>query len=79
MAAGVGFHGFFLTAAADVRVQRIGLRQADPSDATEAVARGQEDIDTGAIDWALIDASGTPAETLARAAPLLRPSQRCNT
>jgi uncharacterized protein len=72
-AAGIDFHGLFLTAAPEVRVQRIGLRRGDASDATEAVALGQETIDPGAIDWPLIDASGTPDETSARAkANLLR-------
>jgi aminoglycoside phosphotransferase family enzyme/predicted kinase len=79
VAVGVGFHGFFLTAAPDIRVQRIGLRRADASDATEAVARDQEDIDTGRMDWPLIDASGTPGETLARAAQHLPRFQRCST
>ena len=65
-AAGVDFHGVFLTATPEVRVQRIGLRGADASDATAQVARSQEDIDTGRMDWALLDASGTPDETLAR-------------
>ena len=65
-AAGVDFHGVFLTATPELRVQRIGLRGADASDATAQVARSQEDIDTGRMDWALLDASGTPDETLAR-------------
>jgi hypothetical protein len=56
-------------------VQRIGLRHADPSDATEDVARGQEAIDTGRMDWPLIDASGTTGETLARAATFLLASK----
>ncbi|HEY0853060.1 MAG TPA: AAA family ATPase [Bradyrhizobium sp.] len=72
-AAGTGFHGLFLTASPEVRVQRIGLRRGDASDATEAVALGQEAIDPGAIDWQLIDASGTPGETLARAKAHLPP------
>ena len=72
-AAGINFHGLFLTAAPEVRVQRIGLRRGDASDATEAVALGQEAIDPGAIDWQLVDASGTPDETLARAEPHLSP------
>lgn len=65
-AAGVPLHGVFLNAAPEVRMQRIGLRHADASDATEAVALAQETIDPGLIDWPLIDASGTPAQTLAR-------------
>jgi len=69
--AGVEFHGLFLTAAPDVRAQRIGSRQSDASDATADVARGQENIDTGKMDWPLIDASGTSGETLARAAAFL--------
>ena len=78
-AAGVDFHGVFLAAAPEVRVQRIDARRADASDATAAVARHQESIDTGNIDWPLVDASGSPDETLALAAPHLCPSQRCNT
>lgn len=71
--AGVDFYGIFLDAAPDVRVRRIGLRLGDASDATEAVALNQEAIDLGPIDWALVDASGAPDETLARAARLLPP------
>lgn len=78
-AAGVAFHGVFLTATPAVRVQRIGLRRDDASDATADVARGQENIDIGNMDWFVIDASGTSDETLAHAARLLSASQRCNT
>ena len=79
MAAGIDFHGAFLTATPEVRMKRIGSRQDDPSDATADVAQRQEDIDTGKIDWPLIDASGTPEETLARAARHLPVPQRCKT
>ncbi len=72
-AAGVEFHGVFLTAPPDVRARRIGSRSADASDATAAVALGQEAIDLGAIDWPLVDASGTPDETMAHATPHLSP------
>ncbi|MBI5318413.1 bifunctional aminoglycoside phosphotransferase/ATP-binding protein [Bradyrhizobium sp.] len=78
-AAGIDFHGIFLVAAPEVRVQRIGSRRNDASDASQAVALSQEAIDPGAIDWPIVDASGTPDETLAHAAPHLPPSQRCNT
>lgn len=78
-AAGVDFRGVFLTAAPEIRVQRIGARRADASDATAAVALDQESIDSGAVDWPLIDASGSQEETLARAAPFLSPPQRCRT
>ena len=72
-AASVEFRGVFLTAPPEIRVQRVGSRQNDVSDANAEVARAQEDIDTGRMDWPLIDASGTPGETLARAAPHLSP------
>ncbi|MBX9828443.1 MAG: AAA family ATPase [Xanthobacteraceae bacterium] len=69
-AAGAGFHGLFLTADLATRVGRIGGRGPDASDADAAVARMQEDFATGDITWARVDASGTPAETLARARAL---------
>ncbi len=72
--ASVAFHGIFLTATPEVRVQRIGRRRADASDATADVARGQEDIDIGRMEWTLIDASGTSDQTLARAVRVLSPS-----
>lgn len=66
-ASGVRFSGLFLTADLATRVKRVGARVADASDADEAVARGQERYDLGALDWMQVDASGTPDETLARA------------
>jgi uncharacterized protein len=68
--AGVDFRGIFLTAAREIRMERIGRRRDDASDATEEVARLQEEIDVGRMDWGLVDASGTPDETLALALAL---------
>jgi aminoglycoside phosphotransferase family enzyme/predicted kinase len=70
-ATGVDFHGVFLTAPPEISVQRIGSRQNDASDATANVARAQEDIGTGKIDWALVDASGSSDQTLTEAARCL--------
>jgi predicted kinase len=66
-AAGVSFHGLFLTADLATRIDRVGLRHADASDADANVARAQEDYDLGNVDWNRIDASGRPEETLAQA------------
>jgi predicted kinase len=71
---GVPFRGIFLTADLPTRVARVSARAADASDADAAVARVQEDYDLGDFDsaWTIIDASGTPAETLARAKAALK-------
>jgi uncharacterized protein len=65
--AGAGFRGFFLVARLDTRLERVGTRKPDASDADAAVARKQEDFDIGAISWRIIDASGRPDETLNKA------------
>ena len=64
---GARFHGLFLTADLATRVKRVGAREADASDADAKVARQQEHYGIGALDWRPVDASGTPADTLARA------------
>ena len=71
-ALGAPFHGLFLTADLATRIARVGSRSHDASDADAAVAHRQESYDLGMIDWARIDASGTPEETLARARAALR-------
>ncbi|WP_454631467.1 bifunctional aminoglycoside phosphotransferase/ATP-binding protein [Bradyrhizobium cenepequi] len=63
---GVDFSGIFLVAETSVRLARIGVRGNDASDATRDVALFQESIDIGAVDWAIVDASGTPEQTLER-------------
>jgi predicted kinase len=65
------FHGLFLTADLETRLKRIGGRGLDASDADAAVARQQEEFDIGAMNWNAVDASGTPAQTLANARAVL--------
>jgi aminoglycoside phosphotransferase family enzyme/predicted kinase len=69
--AGADFCGFFLTVDLKTRIQRIGGRGPDASDATAEVARQQQEFDLGSVTWNTVDASGTPDQTLARARALL--------
>jgi uncharacterized protein len=66
-ATAVKFHGLFLAADLPVRLQRVGQRAGDASDADADVARKQEEFVTGAVTWTHIDAAGAPAQTLANA------------
>jgi uncharacterized protein len=62
------FDGLFLQADLPTRLKRIAARKNDASDANAEVAKLQERHDIGALtDWATIDASGSPAQTLAEA------------
>jgi len=70
---GADFRPIFLTAELDVRLSRVASRRHDASDATGEVARGQEDDDIGGLDWPLVDASGSPRQTLERSTALLAP------
>jgi uncharacterized protein len=69
--AGVRFRGLYLTADLATRLARVGRRERDASDADAAIARQQEEYALGPMDWTIVDASGTPAQTLARAKDLL--------
>ena len=71
-AAGAPFRGLFLTADLASRVARVGGRVLDASDADAAVARMQEQYDLGRLEWASVDASGTPEETLRNAQSALQ-------
>jgi aminoglycoside phosphotransferase family enzyme/predicted kinase len=61
------FAGLFLTADLQSRLERIGARTGDASDANAAVVQEQEKFELGRINWARVDASGTPEETFIRA------------
>jgi uncharacterized protein len=69
---GVALHGLFLTADLNTRLDRVGGRKRDASDADAAVAQAQERYDVGRLDWTPVDASGTPETTLARARAALK-------
>ncbi len=72
---GKAFQGLFLAADLSLRLARVSARKADASDADAAVALAQEQYDLGPRDWPKIDASGTQAETLARARAALQMSE----
>lgn len=63
----VTFRGIFLTAPLTTRLERLGKRVGDASDADAKVARQQENLGLGDIEWPLVDASGSRDETLERA------------
>jgi hypothetical protein len=65
------FVGLFLTADLATRLARIGQRRGDASDATRDVALKQETFALGAVEWHLIDASGTAGDTLRQASACL--------
>jgi aminoglycoside phosphotransferase family enzyme/predicted kinase len=67
----VRFAAFFLTADLATRQRRVGRREGDASDATPEIARAQENFDIGSIDWAVVDAGGTPEQTLQKCLSLL--------
>ena len=60
----IRFVGFFLVTDLATRLSRVGRREGDASDATPEITGRQEKYRIGAVDWAVIDASGTPEQTL---------------
>ncbi|MGA8078952.1 MAG: AAA family ATPase [Xanthobacteraceae bacterium] len=66
-AAEVDFSGLFLVTNLETRLQRIGSRGPDASDADAVIARQQEEFDLNSLAWTKIDASGSPDQTLANA------------
>jgi predicted kinase len=61
---GVQMAGFFLVADLATRQVRVDRRQGDASDATSEVVALQERYNIGCVGWTIVDASGTPEQTL---------------
>jgi hypothetical protein len=70
--AGVAFAGLFLDAPLATRLERIGSRRADASDADADVARRQTAEPLGERGWTLVDASGRLSDTTLLARVRLR-------
>ncbi|WP_246738135.1 AAA family ATPase [Bradyrhizobium sp. CCBAU 051011] len=71
---GARFVGLFLTADLAARLARIKQRKSDASDATRDVVLMQETFTIGAVDWHMVDASGTPDQSLRSARVVLEPA-----
>jgi uncharacterized protein len=71
-ALGVDFHGLFLVADLKTRLDRVGARKRDASDADNAVVLKQQELPIGAVTWIRIDASGSPEQTLDKARTALK-------
>ncbi len=67
----IAVDGVWLEAPAETLMSRVAARTGDASDATPQVVAAQLDYDIGDLDWQRVDASGTPAETLASALNVL--------
>ena len=61
---GVRLVGLYLQTDLATRQRRVGARGRDASDATPEIAALQENYNIGAVDWTLIDASGTSEQTM---------------
>ena len=69
------FRPIFLAADLALRLERVGSRKNDASDAIRGIATLQESYDLGRIEWPTVDASGSPHETLERSLVLLGKGQ----
>jgi aminoglycoside phosphotransferase family enzyme/predicted kinase len=72
---GADFRPVLLSAELDVRLDRIGSRKRDASDATSEVATQQDGYDIGQLSWSLVDASGPPEQTFERSKIFLLPRE----
>ncbi len=70
--AGCPFIGLWLTAPAELLIERVERRQGDASDADRRVVKEQLRYDLGDIAWTSVDAAGTPAHSLTAAERALR-------
>jgi aminoglycoside phosphotransferase family enzyme/predicted kinase len=68
---GARFVGLFLTADLATRLARVEERKRDASDATRDIVLMQESFAIGPVDWHMVDASGTPDQSLRSARVLL--------
>jgi aminoglycoside phosphotransferase family enzyme/predicted kinase len=74
VAAGVPFMGLWLNAKPQMLRERVAARQKDASDATIDVVDRQLQIDAGpfTLEWKMLEAGGSPSDTLASARALLK-------
>ena len=65
------FAGVWLDAPLDTRLERLGSRRNDPSDADAQVARLQESYDLMDVEWPRVDVRGSLDEVLGAVRPLV--------
>ena len=64
---GCAFLGLWLTAPAELLIERVESRRGDASDADRRVVKEQLRYDLGDISWISIDAAGVPSQVLSAA------------
>jgi hypothetical protein len=67
------FRPIFLDAELGIRLGRVEPRRNDASDANRQIATQQENYEIGRLDWPVVDASSSPAQTLERSLACLLP------